>query len=56
MVDDPIKVSEAKETIRAAMNALGVEGLPQDRLERMFAYYNANWGDYYGTERTFVIE
>jgi predicted adenylyl cyclase CyaB len=55
-VDDLAAVSSAKETVRSVMNELGVEELPQDRLERMFAHYNENWRDYYGTERTFVIE
>jgi predicted adenylyl cyclase CyaB len=55
-VDDPAAVRSAKETVRAVMNELGVVELPQDRLERMFAHYNKNWRDYYGTERTFVLE
>jgi hypothetical protein len=38
------------------MAKLGVEELPQDRLERMFAHYNAHWPEYYGTEKVFVIE
>jgi len=38
------------------MTKLDVEELPQDRLERMFAYYNKNWPEYYGTEKIFVIE
>ncbi len=38
------------------MEELGVRELPQDRLERMFAYYNEHWPEYYGTDRTFVIE
>jgi len=38
------------------MQELGVEELSQDRLERMFSHYNSNWPDYYGTERTFIIE
>ena len=42
--------------LRALMTELGVEELAQDRLERMFAYYNANWPTYYGTEETFTVE
>ena len=29
---------------------------PQERLDRMFAFYNANWQEYYGTEKTFTLE
>jgi len=35
------------------MAKLGATELTQDRLERMFAYYNANWPAYYGTEKVF---
>ena len=56
LVDDLAAVSSAKEMVLSVMSALGVVELPQDRLERMFAYYNGNWRDYYGTERTFVVE
>ncbi|MEI8103664.1 MAG: CYTH domain-containing protein [Candidatus Moraniibacteriota bacterium] len=46
----------AKQELIALMNELGVEELPQDRLERMFAHYNAHWPEYYGTENIFTIE
>lgn len=42
--------------LRALMGEFGLEELPQARLERMFAFYNANWRDYYGTERVFVVD
>jgi hypothetical protein len=38
------------------MAELGVEELLQDRLERMFAHYNEHWQEYYGTDRTFIIQ
>jgi len=38
------------------MAELGVAELPQDRLARMFDFYNQNWPDYYGTDKTFTIE
>lgn len=38
------------------MGKLGISELPQDRLERMFAHYNANWEKYYGTDKIFNIE
>jgi len=45
-----------KRELLALMEELGVEELPQDRLERMFAHYNAHWPEYYGTENIFTIE
>lgn len=56
VLDDPAKADEGKSQLRQLMADLGVEELPQDRLERMFAYYNQNWPDYYGTEKIFNIE
>ncbi len=46
----------AKNQLVSLMQTLGVSELPQDRLERMFAYYNEHWPDYYGTERIFTID
>lgn len=45
-----------KKEIEMLMDTLGVQELKQDRLERMFAHYNSNWRDYYGTEKVFTIE
>lgn len=56
VVDDPNKADETKSLIRSMMKDLGVEELSQDRLGRMFDYYNKNWPDYYGTEKIFNIE
>jgi predicted adenylyl cyclase CyaB len=56
VVDAPDKLDAAKEDIRALMDKVGVAELPQDRLERMFAYYNTHWQDYYGTDKIFAIE
>lgn len=50
------ELENAREEIRNLMNELSVKELPQDRLERMFAHYNAHWPEYYGTEKIFVIE
>ncbi len=44
-----------KKQIRGEFKLLGIQELQQDRLERMFAHYNKNWREYYGTEKTFVI-
>lgn len=48
-------IDSVRSELDALMSDLGVEELPQDRLERMFAYYNEHWREYYGTDRTFVI-
>ncbi len=56
IVDDVDKAGAAKEKLRSLMNDLGVVELPQDRLARMFDHYNTHWQEYYGTEKTFVIE
>jgi predicted adenylyl cyclase CyaB len=49
-------LDEAKNRLRQMMDELEVVELSQDRLERMFAYYNENWPDYYGTDKIFNIE
>jgi len=56
LVEEDSLVDEARKTLRNLIEKLGFEELPQDRLERMFAYYNEHWQDYYGTENTFVVE
>lgn len=56
VVDDPAKVDDARREIKALMDKLGIDELPQERLERMFAHYNKNWPQYYGTDKIFVIE
>ena len=49
-------LDKIKKDLLSLMKKMGVEELSQDRLERMFAHYNSNWKDYYGTEKTFNIE
>jgi adenylate cyclase class IV len=56
VVADSSELEKVKSYIRNEMKVLGFEELPQDRLARMFDYYNKNWRDYYGTEKTFIIE
>lgn len=56
ILDDETAVQSARAEIESIMSELGVAELPQDRLERMFAHYNQNWPDYYGTDKVFVIE
>lgn len=54
--DDPSRADETKAKLRALMQSVGCEELNQDRLARMFAFYNAHWPEYYGTEKVFTIE
>ncbi|MDP3953606.1 MAG: hypothetical protein Q8P99_02195 [bacterium] len=49
-------VNEAQNELRELMNEFGAIELPQERLERMFAYYNEHWPEYYGTDKIFTIE
>jgi adenylate cyclase class IV len=53
---DEFALDAVKTDLLAVMSKLGVAELSQDRLERMFAHYNAHWPDYYGSEKTFTIE
>ncbi len=55
MVATPAEAEAARDGIRALMSELGAEELPQDRLERMFAFYNEHWPEYYGTEKIFTL-
>lgn len=50
------EIEEVKKGLKNLMDELGIIELPQERLARMFAFYNDNWRDYYGTDKTFVIE
>jgi predicted adenylyl cyclase CyaB len=56
VVDEESRVEGARQEVYALMRELGVEELPQDRLERMFEHYNAHWPEYYGTEKIFVVK
>ena len=56
VIDDALKTEQTKSAIRECIALLGLEELPQDRLARMFDYYNKHWQDYYGTEKTFLID
>lgn len=56
VVTDGSDIEEVRQSLVAEMEAVGVSELPQDRLERMFAYYNEHWEEYYGTNRTFEVQ
>jgi len=49
-------LEDVRRDLLSVMKKLEVEELAQDRLERMFAHYNANWEKYYGTDNIFNIE
>lgn len=54
--EDQDGLADAKQEILDFMGELGLLELSQDRLERMFKFYNENWRDYYGTENVFNVE
>ena len=56
IVEDENDVDSVRDEIDELMTELGVEELSQERLARMFDFYNRNWPDYYGTDKTFNIE
>ena len=55
IVEDDSQADGVKKDLRDIMASLGVEELSQDRLARMFAFYNEHWPLYYGTEKVFNI-
>lgn len=56
VVDDASAVDAARKEIEGVMAQIGAVELPQDRLERMFAFYNAHWPEYYGTDKIFNVD
>lgn len=55
VIDDSAHTTRARREIDKLMQALGLAELSQDRLERMFAYYNKHWPEYYGTDKVFIV-
>lgn len=55
VVHEESALDEARNQIRLLMKEFGIKELEQDRLERMFSFYNANWKDYYGTDKVFTL-
>lgn len=49
-------IEKTRQALLAEMESLGLKELPQERIERMFAYYNEHWPEYYGTDKVFNIE
>ncbi len=55
IVEDSSKIEHAKKKIYELMKKIDVDELQQERLERMFDYYNKNWKQYYGTNKVFNV-
>ncbi len=56
LVENADQKDQVQKELRQLMKDLDAEELAQDRLERMFAHYNAHWPEYYGTDKVFTIE
>jgi adenylate cyclase class IV len=56
IVHDEAEADVVRAELDALMAELEVFELEQERLARMFAHYNANWPEYYGTDKVFIIE
>jgi predicted adenylyl cyclase CyaB len=56
LTTDSAEAEAIKSDLRKIIKELGVEELNQDRLARMFEHYNTHWQDYYGTDKTFIID
>lgn len=56
IVHDESDRQSAHQHLINIMESLGAPELPNDRLERMFAYYNKHWQEYYGTDRIFTVK
>jgi len=54
--DNVDNANKARAEILMVLKEVDLEELDQDRLDRMFAFYNKHWPEYYGTENTFVID
>ncbi|MCA9354630.1 MAG: CYTH domain-containing protein [Candidatus Kaiserbacteria bacterium] len=56
IVPDAGEADAVRSELDSLMAELEVEELSQNRLARMFDFYNQNWPDYYGTDKTFIVE
>lgn len=56
IVHDEADADIVRAELDELMSELEVIELDQSRLARMFAHYNTNWPEYYGTDRVFIIE
>jgi predicted adenylyl cyclase CyaB len=56
IIEDETKAEETKENLRRMIQELELAELDQERLGRMFQYYNEHWPEYYGTDKIFIVE
>jgi len=50
------EAEKAKKKIYKLIKEFGLEELDSARLQRMFDYYNKNWKEFYGTDKTFTLQ
>ena len=55
VIFDTDSIDRTRSYILQIMAEVGVEELHPNRLDRMFAYYNDHWQEYYGTQKVFTI-
>lgn len=56
VISQKAKLNEAKQKIYQLMKECRVKELEQEKLERMFAFYNKHWPKYYGTNKIFTVK
>ncbi len=56
VISNETQIESTREELLEMIESLGFEELAQDRLARMFDFYNQNWREYYGTEKVFMVE
>ncbi len=55
VITDESQITETRHELIRMIRELGYDELDQDRLARMFDFYNKNWSEYYGTEKVFEV-
>jgi predicted adenylyl cyclase CyaB len=56
IVDPSTNPETVQKELRELVASFGLQELSQERLKRMFEYYNENWREYYGTQNVFSVE
>jgi adenylate cyclase class IV len=56
IINDKSQAESGQKFLRDLIEFIGIQELSQDRLERMFGFYNQHWMDYYGTDKIFIVE
>jgi adenylate cyclase class IV len=56
VIDDASLVDSTRSELLSIIESLGYAELDQEKLARMFEFYNKNWREYYGTEEVFTLE